>query len=74
MDRQIVHEDEYIAICNQELKKHPYYEEGMEVTGVPKGSSGSDLSGYTFQGPGKTRGIVAQVVSSVDKKYELRVT
>jgi hypothetical protein len=74
MDRQIVNEDEYIAACNQELRQHPYFEEGMEITGVPEGSSGSDLSGYTFKGPEKTRGIVAQVVSSINKKYELLVT
>ena len=74
MSKQIVNEDEFIAICNQELRKHPDYEERMEVMGVPEGYSGSNLSGYNWKGPDSMPGIVAQVVQTVEEKYELRVT
>jgi hypothetical protein len=74
MSKQIVNQDEQIAILNQELKKLPGYEEGMEVIGVPVGYSGSELSGYDFNGPEYTRGLVALAVKSFKQKYELRVT
>ena len=74
MSKQIVNEDEHIAILNQELRKLPGYEEGMEVIGVPVGYSGSDLSGYDFNGPDYTSGLVALAVKSFNEKYELRVT
>ncbi len=74
MSKQIVNEDEFIKICNQELQKRPDYEEGMEVIGVPEGHSGSDLSGYNWKGPAIMPSIVSQVVNSVEEKYELRVT
>jgi hypothetical protein len=74
MTRQIVNEDEYIEVCNEELKKHDYYEEGMEITGVPEDSSGSDMSGYSWKGHDTMAGIVSQVVAKVNEKYELRVT
>ncbi len=74
MGKQILNEDEFIAICNQELQKHPDYEEGMEIIGVPEGYSGSVLSGYNWKGPEFMPGIVSQVVKAVKEKYELRVT
>lgn len=74
MSKQIVNEDEHIVILNQELKKLDGYQEGMEVIGVPEGYSGADLSGYSFNGPEHTRGLIAQAVKSFNEKYELRVT
>ena len=74
MSKQIVNEDEHIAILNQELQKLDGYQEGMEVIGVPEGYSGSDLSGYSFNGPELTRGLVALAVKEFNEKYELRVT
>ncbi len=74
MSKQIVNEDEHIAILNQELQKLDGYQEGMEVIGVPEGYSGSDLSGYSFNGPKLTRGLVALAVKAFNEKYELRVT
>lgn len=65
MGKQILNEDEFIAICNQE---------GMEIIGVPEGYFGSDLSGYNWKGPEFMLGIVSQVVQAVKEKYELRVT
>ena len=74
MDRQIVNEDDHIAILNQELQKLDGYQEGMEVIGVPEGYSGANLSGYSFKGPELTRGLVALAVKAFDEKYELRAT
>jgi hypothetical protein len=74
MAKHVVNEDEYIEVCNEELKKHDYYKEGMEITGVPEGGSGSDMSGYSWKGPDTMAGIVSQVVAKVNEKYELRVT
>lgn len=74
MSKKIVNEDEYIKVCNEELHKHPDYEEGMEIIGVPEGYSGSDLSGYNWKGPDSMPGIVSQVASKINEMYELRVT
>ncbi len=74
MRKQIVNQDQHIAILNRELQKLDGYQEGMEVIGVPEGYSGSDLSGYSFNGPELTRGLVALAVKSFKEKYELRVT
>lgn len=70
MDKIKVNEDEYIDVCNEELKKHPSYQDGMEIIGVPEGKSGSDLSGYHWKGPDFTPGIVSEVVHKVNEKYE----
>lgn len=70
MDKIIVNEDEYIVLCNEELRKHPSYQEGMEIIGVPEGKSGPELSGYDWKGPGFMPGIVSEVVHKVNEKYE----
>ncbi len=74
MSKQIVNEDQFLEACNQELRNHPDYEEGMEIIGVPQDASGSDLSGYTWKGPDSMPGIVSSVVNKVKEQYELRVT
>ena len=74
MSKQIVNEDEFIVACNEKLRKLPEFEEGMEVIGVPKGSSGTDLSGYNWKGPDSMPGLVSLIVKKVNENYELRVT
>lgn len=74
MSKQIVNEDQFLEACNQELRNHPDYEEGMEIIGVTQDASGSDLSGYNWKGPDSMPGIVASVVNKVKEQYELRVT
>lgn len=75
MSKQIVNEDQYLEICNCELRKDPDYKEGMKIIGVPRGSSGSSLSGYTWDGPAAIMpALVSKIVSAVKKQYELRVT
>ena len=74
MAKTLVNEDEYIELCNRELKKHHEYKDGMEIIGVPEGGSGSGLSGISARGEGLTGAIVAQVESRVKEKYELSAT
>jgi len=74
MEKKIVNEDQFVAVCNQELRKHPDFEEGMVIIGVPEGYSGPDLSGYNWKGPEYMPAIVSQIVNTVKEKYELRVT
>jgi hypothetical protein len=75
MAKPIVNEDQFIELCDKELRNHPSYEEGMEIIGVPEGYSGSNLSGYNWKGPeSKMPGIVAQVAAKVKEHYELQVS
>jgi len=74
MPKQIVNEDQYLEICNHELKKDPDYKEGMKIIGVPRGS-GSNLSGYSWEGPNAIMpALISRIVSTVGKQYELRAT
>lgn len=61
MSKIIVDEDEYLKVCNEELRKHPDYEDEMEIIGVPQGLEGKDLSGYDWKGGERMEGIVSQV-------------
>lgn len=74
MSKQIVNENQFLEACNQELRNHPDYEEGMEIIGVPQDASGSGLSGYNWKGPDSMFGIVSSVVNKVKEQYELRIT
>ena len=74
MDRIAVNEDQYIALCNEELKRHELYEEDMEIINVPESATNFDASGYGWTGPEHTSGIVADVVGIVNRKYRLQVT
>ncbi len=74
MIKQIVSEDKFIELCNQELQNHSCYERGMIIFGVPKGVSGSNLTGYDWSGPNAMPEIFSSVVNNVEKKYECRVT
>lgn len=38
MTKQIVDEDGYIHVCNEELQRHSQYENGMEIVGAPEGN------------------------------------
>ena len=75
MTKQIVDEDGYIRVCNEELQRHSRYQNGMKIIGVPEGESGSDLAGYDWEGPNQLMpGIVSQVVAIVGKTYQLQFT
>lgn len=47
MGKNVINEDEFITICNDELKKHEFYEKGMEIVPSPEGSKESSMSGYS---------------------------
>jgi len=72
--KKIINEDQFIRLCNEELKKLPEYREGMEITGVPEGFSGSDLGGYSWKGPDYTPGIIKKAVDTIKNNYELKTT
>lgn len=75
MEKILVNEDQYIAVMNEELKKHPLFEIGMEIIGVPEGYSGGDLSGYNHKGPeSKMPSIVHEVSTAVGNSYTLVLT
>lgn len=75
MSKQMLNENQYLEILNRELRNDPDYREGMKIIGVPQGSTGSDLSGYSWEGPKEVMpGLVSKIVSLSKKNYELRVT
>lgn len=75
MGKITVNEDQYIAVMNEELKKHFLYESGMEIIGIPEGCSGSDLSGYNYKGPdAKMPGILHEIATKIDQQYVLVAT
>lgn len=71
MSKIEINEDKFIEICNNRLKEHPQFEEGMKIVGIPSGVQGSDLSGYDWEGPKNMPGIVSEVVNEVEKEYVL---
>lgn len=75
MNKVKVNEDDYIALCNQELQNHSDFQEGMKIIGVPPGKSGSDLTGYNWEGPSAVMAmLVSSVVGKIREKYELDVS
>jgi hypothetical protein len=75
MDKTLVNEDQYIILCNQELKNHPDFQEGMKIIGVPKDATGFNLTGLNWEGPStEMPSLTAIVESKVKENYELRVT
>jgi len=67
MSGELVNEEQYVNICNQELRKHPDYEEGMAIISVPPDTSSSNINGYSWEGPDSMPGIVADVINKVNK-------
>ena len=69
--KQIVNEEEYIALLNIELKKHPEYKDGMVVIGLP---NGHDPSGWRCEGPVFMPGIANDIQAIVDENYQYIAT
>lgn len=69
-----INEDEFIRACNVELKKHDFFEEGMEIVPSPEGSRGAGMSGYSWKGPEDKRLVFSDVVRKVKEKHKIRVT
>ena len=68
-----VNETRYLTLCNEELKRHELYEEGMKIINVPEEATGAESSGYSWKGPVQTAGVVGDVVEIVNQKYRLIV-
>ncbi len=72
MSKNIEDKDSFLELCNKELQNQPEYEEGMEIIGVPNGTSGTDLSGYNWKGPSEIMpGLVSKVVKKLKKQHNL---
>jgi hypothetical protein len=74
MFKRVVNEVEFLELCNQELRRHPDFEEGMEITHVPWGASGSGLNGYEWKGPDSILEMIPGVVNKVKEQYDFHVT
>lgn len=74
MIKPVLNEDGFIEKCNEELRKHPDYEEGMEFIPVPKKSSGSTMSGYDWKDSKNRTGVFDQIANEVKQMYDVQVT
>lgn len=73
MGKLILTEDAYIAELNAHLRRHEYYEKGMEFTAHPKGTAGKNICGYAVSGPPTKIGVYAQVAHQVSDKYDWKI-
>lgn len=73
MFKKVVSEEEFLDLCNQELRRHPDFEEGMKITGLPLNATFSDPQGYQWDGPRATERLIPEVVSKVQEQYEFHV-
>ncbi|MBN1379727.1 MAG: hypothetical protein JXA04_10895 [Gammaproteobacteria bacterium] len=73
MFKKVVNEDEFLELCNQELRRHPDFVEGMEINRVPLHASGSDLSDYDWDGPEPISDIIIAVVDKVRERYGFHI-
>lgn len=73
MSKAMLTEDEYIAELNAHLRKHEYFEAGMEFAANPKGAIGKNISGYSVSGPPSRIGVFAKVANQVSEIYDLKI-
>ncbi len=74
MVKEVVSEDRYIELLNQELREHEYYQDGMEVIASPEGATGHDISGYSLRGGECWPKVLADVAHIVSQAYDVKVT
>ena len=73
MGKSILTEDAYIVVLNAHLRKHEYYEDGMQFVAHPKGTTGKNISGYTVYGPPTKIGVFAYVANQVSEIFDLKI-
>lgn len=74
MTKEVVSEERYIEVLNEELKKHEFYQQGMEVVAAPEGASGHNITGYTLKGEKYWPKVLADIAHKVNEKYEVKVS
>jgi hypothetical protein len=73
MFKKVVNEEEFIELCNAELRRHPDFEEGMEIIDIPEDSYDFSMKDYRWKGPGSIQKIISDVVGKVREEYDYRI-
>lgn len=73
MEKNIVSEEEYIGLLNEELRNHQLYQEGMEVIASPEGATGHEISGYSLRGGKDWPVVLADVAHKVSQSHVVKV-
>lgn len=69
--KQRVSPEEYIALLNEELKRHPGREEGMEFVANPEGATGKEVVGYTLKNLNGRKDLFAAVSQKIFLRYRI---
>lgn len=69
---EVVSEDRYIELMNEELSKHELYRAGMEVVASPVGATGNDITGYSLRGGRFLPKVLADVAHIVSQSYDVK--
>jgi len=70
--KQRVSPEEYIRLLNEELKRHPECEEGMEFIPSPEGTSGEKIVGYVLKNMNGRKDLFAAVSQKIFLQYRTR--
>jgi hypothetical protein len=70
--KQRVSPEEYITLLNEELKRHPECEEGMEFIPSPEGARGEDIVGYILKNMNGRKDIFASISQKIFLQYRTR--
>ncbi|MDT8405035.1 hypothetical protein, partial [Sulfuriflexus sp.] len=72
MTKPVISKDQFIDICNERLREHDMYEEGMLFMVSPEGST--EPSGYTWPTRGQAGdkpALFTNIATSVREDYEV---
>ena len=61
--------EDYIALLNAELQRHPDFAEGMEFVPVPQGATGEAIQGYALKNMEGRKALFAAVSQRVFLRY-----
>jgi hypothetical protein len=70
--KQRVSTEEYIALLNEELKRHPAREDGMEFVPSPEGARGEEIVGYVLKNMNGRKDVFAAVSQKIFLQYRTR--
>lgn len=70
--KQRVSPEEYIALLNEELKRHPDRAPDMEFVPSPKGARGEEIVGFTLRNMNGRKDLFAAVSQKIFLQYRTR--
>jgi len=73
MNKELVSEEHYINLLNEELKKHTLYKKGMKVVPAPEGARGRNITGYRLIGGDDWPIVLADTAHIISQKYGLKI-